>query len=107
MTATGLYINEFDEWYDVYVILNEPNSRPTPSEVNEISEVIKYHVSEAYDSIETLENAIRMHLENMDISCLDYGFHVVALRYNPQIFLKNIMNMYSEALKSKEGSFSK
>lgn len=81
MTATGNYINEFDEWYDVYVILNEANDDPTPAEVDSISEVIKYHASQDYDSNAALENAIMIHLEGMDINCFDYGFHVVVMRY--------------------------
>jgi len=81
MTATGMYINEFDDWYDVYVIINEPNREPTMDEIATITQVIKYHTYQVYDSIETLTSAITNYLNDMDIACLDFGFKVVALRY--------------------------
>ena len=65
MIATGKYINVFDDWYDVFVIINEANREPTIDEVSQIDEVVLYHVNETYDSIATLENAILMYFLNI------------------------------------------
>ena len=81
MTATGAYINEFDDWYDVYVILNEPNDDPNPNEVDRISEVIKYHAAQVYASAEDLKKALELYLEPIGLNCLDFGFRVVVTHY--------------------------
>lgn len=81
MTATGTYINEFDDWYDVYVILNEPNDEPKPNEVERISEVVKYHAAQVYASAEDLAKTLELYLEQIGLNCLDFGFHVMVTRY--------------------------
>lgn len=83
MIATGKYINVFDDWYDVLVIINEANREPTIDEVSQIDEVVLYHVNETYDSIATLENAILMYLSMMDIECIDYGVQIIVRKYEP------------------------
>lgn len=85
MTATGTYINEFDEWYDIYVILNEPNDDPNPNEVDRISEVVKYHAAQVYASAEDLKKALELYLEQIGLNCLDFGFRVVVTRYKAGI----------------------
>lgn len=81
MTATGTYINEFDDWYDVYVILNEPNDDPTRTEVDRISEVVKYHVAKEYTSVENLKRALELYLSQIGLNCLDFGFQIIVRKY--------------------------
>lgn len=81
MTATGTYINEYDDWYDVFVILNEPNDAPSFDEVDQISEAIKYHVSQVYVSAESLKKALDLYLAQLNLNCLEYGYQIIVKNY--------------------------
>lgn len=62
MVACGNYINVFDDYKDIYVVLNEPNDSPTPEEVDEIERIVDSDYKD---------------LEKAELNCLRYGYHVV------------------------------
>lgn len=77
----GYYINVYDDSYDVLIILNEANVEPILSEVDKITDIVKFNAAQANDGVLDFENSIRRYLEETDIECLDFGFKVMVLRY--------------------------
>lgn len=80
-TSGGYYVNVYDDSYDVLIILNEANVEPILSEVDEITDIVKFNAAQVNDGVLDFENSIRRYLEETDIECLDFGFRVMVLRY--------------------------
>ena len=77
----GYYINVYDDSYDVLIILNEANVEPILSEVDTITDIVKFNAAQVNDDVLDFENSIRRYIEETDIGCVDYGFQVIVLRY--------------------------
>lgn len=83
MVTTGYYINVFkvrgvDDagighyFYDMYIILNEPNDLPTPEEVTKIEEAVdKMDSSDA-----EIESKVSKVINDLGLNCTKYGFRI-------------------------------
>ena len=85
MIVIGNYVNVYDDWYDVFIILNEPNYEPRPDEIEDISNVVSFCCSEIYSSRFELSHAISEMLDEKQIDCLSFGYQVVVKRYKVEV----------------------
>ena len=83
-TAFGYYVNVYDDWYDVMVIINEANDKPIASEIDMITDIVKFNATQVNDGVLDFENSVRRYLEETDIGCLDWGFQLIVLRYEDE-----------------------
>ena len=73
--ATGSYINIYDSFNDIFIILNEPNDPATPIEVQAISACV-------YNTMEELEfrfnrTKIERAIEKLDLNCTKFGCQAI------------------------------
>lgn len=84
MITTGTYINLWslaDGTYDVFIMLNEANDKPTPDEVDAIGEAIRPVFED--DSIKNAKKkkAAQKILDNLELNCLEFGGQIVVNQF--------------------------
>lgn len=72
IVAVGTCINVFNDMFDVYITLNEPNDPPKPDEVDAVEKV----VTELLDEGCTNEINYYSKLKDLELNCMRYGFGV-------------------------------
>ncbi len=70
--GVGTYINVFDNKFDVYITLNEPNDPPEADEVDAVEKVVTELLNEGC----TNEVNYYSKLNSLDLNCMRYGFSV-------------------------------
>ena len=78
--ATGEYINVYGNGVDIFVIINEANDRPTPEEVDKISDMVSYAIE---NNLPLRENRTEFIQETLDwisesgLNCVQYGIQIL------------------------------
>lgn len=86
MVATGFYINfyreELKDIYafnnDIFIILNEPNSAPTPEEVTAIEEVIVEYLKEYCMFAFVLKDILSKKIDALSLECTKHGYQILS-----------------------------
>lgn len=70
--AVGYYVDVYSKLggFDVYVLLCEPNSEPTPYEVEAITQTVTAYAGRNLTDI-------YWGLERLNLNCLTYGFNLI------------------------------
>lgn len=85
MVATGNYVNVYDDSYDVFVILNEPNDPPGVDDVDVIEKVVNkvfLEHPEDYKSKGMISSRISEALDKLNFECMKYGYQILIKRYD-------------------------
>lgn len=88
--ATGNYLNIYDDLgrYDIFVIFNEANEKPTKAEFVALQYMVKEEmediIQKKYLDNYIIINSIRRAVEESEFNCIKYGVQVIMNVWEPE-----------------------